>query len=252
MGYYKGKYKHGFEKQNIINQLNNSLKNLQSDYIDIYFLHHSDFGINDMYLSEVINQLNIFKQQGKIRFVGLRVGHQFSPEKKKMSFYKKYKRFIYLSKLIKPDVISCKYNMIDSSFDENKFNIFKLAEEKDLGVIIYKPLAQGLLLGKHLYYNPPTFSNNDNRSKKFLFTSKGLKTLHPCISKIKKYFNCKTNADLAKLSIIYCLSTSQKSVPVVGFKNREQLEETLSIKSKNLLSKNDLLYIKNIFSEIRR
>lgn len=60
-----------FTPENIRYQCEQSLRNLDTDYIDIYYFHHCDFGLNDLYLADAITTMHSLKIEGKIRCIGL-------------------------------------------------------------------------------------------------------------------------------------------------------------------------------------
>src|SRR5690625_2927477 len=60
-----------FSKQSILTSVENSLKRLQTDYLDFLFLHDIEFGSFDEVIEEGIPALQLLKQQGKIRYFGV-------------------------------------------------------------------------------------------------------------------------------------------------------------------------------------
>ena len=249
-GYFKGCAPHGFDPLHMKHQLEMSLQNLNTDYIDIYFFHHLDFGPNDRYLKGAIKQIEKFKDEGYIKFIGLRGPHKFSLYRKlgQESFDGGYDRFHKLANLIDPDVISVRYNMITPTYNTPKTDIFKWAEERDIGILMYKPLGQGLLLDKYNPENPPKFSMGDHRNRKAWFREKGLRLLRERLAKIKDRFGCKTTRDLVQLSIKYCLSRSKSACVLVGFRNASQIKDSLS--TKGYLTEEEGRFIGDVFNGI--
>lgn len=250
IGYFKGCAPHGFDPLHMRHQLEMSLQNLGVDYLDIYFFHHLDFGENDKYLEGALKQMRDLREKGLIKFIGLRGPHKFSLYRKKGdNFDGKQGRFLKLVEIIDPDVISLRYNMITPTYDKAESDLFKWSEENDLGIFIYKPLGQGLLLDKYDFQNPPQFSSGDHRTRKNWYGRKGLEVLSNRLSKIKNKFSCKSNADLVHLAIKYCLSRSKSACVLVGFRNSEQIRESLS--TEGYLSKEECDYIRYIFEGIK-
>ncbi len=250
VGYFKGCASHGFDPLHMRHQLEMSLQNLKIKYLDIYFFHHLDFGLNDEYLEGAVRQMKKFKEQGLIRFIGLRGPHKFSLYRKlkQDNFDGSYDRFFQLIEIIKPDIISLRYNMITPTYDKPDSNIFKWAEERDIGVLIYKPLGQGLLLDKYDPQNPPKFSSGDHRSRKVWFGKKGLTILNSRLDQIKARFVCETTSDLVQLAIKYCLSRSKLACVLVGFRNSNQIRESLS--TEGYLSQEECDYIRKVFDGV--
>jgi aryl-alcohol dehydrogenase-like predicted oxidoreductase len=250
LGYFQGCAEHGYDLLNMQHQLEMSLRNLGSDYIDIYFFHHLDFGANDRYLENAVRLMIKFQDQGKIRFIGLRGPHRFSILRKQNinKSENEYERFIYLFNLINPAVIGVRYNMISPTFDKSETDIFEWAAEKKIGVVTYKPLGQGLLLDKYDPDNPPSFTDLDHRSRKRWFEEKGLRILKEKIANLKNYFGISTTPELVQLAIAYCLYKKTVSSVLVGFKNKTQLLEALNISQE--LTKQDINFIQLNFKDI--
>src|SRR5690349_11563177 len=72
VGYFTGTASHGYEPQHMRHQLEQTLTNLRTDYLDIYFLHHAEFGPGDRYLPGAIKTIHAMKEEGLIRAVGTR------------------------------------------------------------------------------------------------------------------------------------------------------------------------------------
>ncbi|MBZ9537071.1 aldo/keto reductase [Cytobacillus oceanisediminis] len=66
-----GENEFDFSSERIIKSVDESLKRLNTDYIDILHLHDIEFGSMDQIIHESIPTLNKLKQQGKIRFTGV-------------------------------------------------------------------------------------------------------------------------------------------------------------------------------------
>lgn len=250
VGYFRGCAPHGFDCLHMRHQLEMSLKNLKTDFIDIYFIHHLDFGPDDKYLMGAIDNMNMFREKGLIRFIGLRGPHKFSLHRKlkQESLNGRYERFIELIEMINPDVISVRYNMISPTYDKPENDIFKWAENRDTGILIYKSLGQGLLLDKYDPDNPPIFSMGDHRNRKTWFKEKGLRILRSRLSEIRGKFYCKTTKNLVQLAIKYCLSRSKTACVLVGFRNPGQLRESLS--TEGHLSKGECDFIRKQFEGV--
>jgi aryl-alcohol dehydrogenase-like predicted oxidoreductase len=251
VGYFFGCAPHGYYPLHMKHQLEMSLDNLKSKYIDIYFFHHHDFGKKDKYLDAAVKTMREFKKKGLINFIGLRGPHQFLPSRKfkPQSYDELFKRFVYLCEIIDPDVVGVKYNMLETEVDSYKTDIFKWLKRKGIGIVIYEPLAHGLLTNKYNPNNPPKFSEGDHRSRKFWFTPDGLRIISSKLAILGNKFKCKTTKDFTHLALKFCLTRCKEAVILVGFKNRKQVEENFSVKGE--LSKKDVKYIREVFSNLK-
>ncbi len=70
VGWFKGTAVHPFEPLHIRHQLEQSLWNLGTDYIDIYYLHNAYFGEDHEYLERAAETVHTLKEEGKIRVIG--------------------------------------------------------------------------------------------------------------------------------------------------------------------------------------
>lgn len=147
VGWDAGTYDHFYHPDQIRRQLEQSLVNLQTDYLDLYYLHHCDFGPMDEYLDDAVALLRRFRDEGKIRFIGL-------------SDWKAAKVLRYAQQ-VDPDVIQPYRNVVDDTWEASGLKAW--VDENDAGVAFFSPLKHGLLLGH--YQEPPALGDGDHRSR---------------------------------------------------------------------------------------
>ena len=102
IGWFPGTAKHAFEPQHIRHQCEQSLINLNRDYIDLYYFHHGNFGENDEYLDDAVETMYKLRDEGKIRLIG-------------QSAYS-HSDFEKLIPKVKPDAIQSFCSAIDDRF----------------------------------------------------------------------------------------------------------------------------------------
>ncbi len=227
-----------------------SLSNLGTDYVDIYSFHNFHFREHDEYLYDAIEMLKRFQAEGKIRCIGLRGPHDYAPSRKERGdkTERKYERFLTTAALVKPEVIQVRYNMISPTFDKQESDIFAWAEQHNVGVVINKPLGQGLLVGKHDPNDAPLFRPGDHRRQKRWFNSEGLRILQKRLAPIKMRFGS-TTGDLVRVALQYCLARSPRAVVVPGFKNPQQVAMNLAA-SGQPLSEDDIRFIRETMAGV--
>src|ERR1022692_1445004 len=106
VGYFAGTAAHPYLPSAMRRQLETTLENLQTDHLDIYFLHNSNFGDDDRYLGGAIGQMRIFQDEGLINALGMRGPHRFATDRltvPKQQRQDKYKRFRSIFREIRPD-----------------------------------------------------------------------------------------------------------------------------------------------------
>jgi aryl-alcohol dehydrogenase-like predicted oxidoreductase len=248
-GLFKGCSPHGYYPLQMRHQIEMSLDNLGIDYIDVLFLHHLDFGPNYKYLENAVNTVNKFRKEGLIRYVGLRGPHHFSFYRNSKDEYNAdFKIFSKLAQLIDPEVVTFRYNMFSKTYDQQESDIFSWAEERNIGILIYKPLAQGLLIGSFSSDNPPNFVKGDSRRRKIWFQQSALRVIESKLDIIKSYFNINTKKELVHLCIKYCLSRAKNACVLVGIENEMHAAEAFSVRG--LLSREEVHFIQETFIDI--
>ena len=185
-------------------QLEDSLRALQTDYIDLYQFHSGNdevFNNEELWL-----MLQNEVKAGKIRHLGISISNKDginSLEQTKSA-----------SK-VGAEVIEAVYNRLEKYPEEE---IFPACIEQDLGVLARVPLASGLLSGK--YKKGTVFSDNDVRA------SKDHKQIDLQLEEIEEIMKNEVPAgvNMAEWAIAWSLKHDAVSTCIPGFKNIEQLE----------------------------
>lgn len=196
-----GRKQFSFDCQSVEKQLNDSLKSLQSDYIDIYYFHS---GENQHFFNDDLwSFLNKQVAQGKIRCLGLSYKHGLV----KNGDYQQVDQ----AKDVGIQVIQTVCNYLS----QESFNyLIPECKKRGLDVIGRMPLARGLLTGK--YKSNDDLVNLDPRSSEVDFNEKAFATIQNDLSHIP-------DEDLSKWAIAWALSHNNVGATIVGCKNEEQL-----------------------------
>jgi len=233
IGWFPGTAAHAYEPHHIRHQCEQSLKNLQRDYIDLYYFHHGHFGDNDEYLDDAIEVIYRLREEGKIRLIG-------------QSAYR-HEDFVKLIPRVKPDAIQSFASEIDDRFVADGTPTRKLLEENQISFIAFGPIAQGLLLGKYNKNNPPKFEPGDHRANSERFTIENLTKLEPKIEKLKEKFGSNVE-ELARAAFQYLLHLKVVGAVIPGFRNLSQVKVNLS-KCDKPLADDEYAYIQSIFKD---
>jgi len=208
VGWLEGSAPHRLHPLKIQQQFETSLYNLGTDYVDIYYFHNTDFGLEDEYLDDAAELMHRFRDEGKVRFIG-------------QSGYE-YEDFLRVHETVRPDVLQFRYNALFNKWDDPETDLFAWADARNLGMVLFGPLAQGALLGKYTAASPPAFEPGDNRARNEWFTPEGLAKLGPAMKQITARFG-ETAPDLVQMALQYCLHRSQNAVAIPGFRNPAQV-----------------------------
>jgi aryl-alcohol dehydrogenase-like predicted oxidoreductase len=204
------KFGHGFESnfarqhlwsaKDVLKQLDDSLKALRTDYIDIYQFHSGTDEVFDN--DELWTALNKQIEAGKIRHLGISIANNDN---------------IYQtdsSTKVNSKVIQVVYNRLDRKPEER---VFPSCQRQDLGVLARVPLASGYLSGK---YKPGVeFASNDVRHRHN--REETLQKL-ALVETIRKN-EVPEGMDMATWSLAWCLKHPAVTAVIPGCKNPEQV-----------------------------
>lgn len=126
----------GLSRKHILNNCERSLKNLGTDYIDLYYCHRFD---PTTPMEETLQALSDLVDQGKILYYG--VSEEWSAAR-----LERAQRIISERGLHPMTVVQPEYNMIDRYIEHE---IVDVCEDYGIGITPFSPLAQGLLTGKY-------------------------------------------------------------------------------------------------------
>lgn len=125
----------GVSRHHLIRECERSLKRLKRDHIDIYYMHEWD---GQTPLDEMLSALDHLVRQGKIRYIGCSNYSGWHIMKALgVSDLKNYPRFV---------TQQIHYTL---EAREAEYELLPIAVDQGLGVLIWSPLAAGLLAGEH-------------------------------------------------------------------------------------------------------
>ena len=172
----------------VINACHGSLKNLKTDYIDLYQIHwpSGSFGGKKVPVEETMAAMNKLKEQGKIRAVGvsnfsrkqLEEAAQFGPVDSLQPPYSLFWRHV------ENDAVS-------------------YCVENKITILAYSPMAQGLLTGK---FGPNhEFQKGDHRSKNKLFQPENYQRVQQALARLRPIAD-NLGVSLAQLALAWVIS----------------------------------------------
>ena len=217
-----------FSEENIAIAIENSLKRLKTDYIDLYQLHWPErktnfFGRLGYEHKEDSNKWNDFEKilialekfikEGKIRYVGLSNETSWG--------LSKYLEISKTKKLPKMMSVQNAYNLLCRTYE---IGLAEVSIREKSGLLAYSPLAGGFLTGKYINNNLP------ENSRQKLFAEYYTRYSKPYAVKIiEKYFNISKKFDLnfAQMSIKFCEIQKFVTSTIIGATTMEQLKTNI-------------------------
>ncbi len=131
----------GLSRKHIMHEVERSLRRLDTDYIDIYYVHRPDYSTP---IETTLRALDDLVHQGKVRHLACSNFRAFQLCKA-----------LWTSDahdLARFDLIQPPYNLLTRDIE---YELLPLCVDEGLGVCVYNPLAGGLLTGKHDFSKPP-------------------------------------------------------------------------------------------------
>ncbi|AQX51467.1 aldo/keto reductase [Elizabethkingia anophelis] len=211
-------------KTSVIKEVEDSLKRLQTDYIDLLQIHWPDATTP---ISETMEALEILLQQGKIRAAGVSnySVEQVAEARQSLNIASNQIGYSMLNRGVENDLVP-------------------YALENDLGIIVYSPMERGLLTGK--YFKDGKLKDNDHRNGYFQqFDLEKVKTFLKTITPIAE----DKNATLSQLVLRWTSLQPAITVVLAGARNAEQAAANAKAMDINLTAE-ELAFINTELSKI--
>jgi aryl-alcohol dehydrogenase-like predicted oxidoreductase len=180
-----------------------SLRNLGVDYIDLYQVHWPDPNVP---IEETAGTLDDLAREGKIRYVGV---SNYSVAQ--MEAFERRRKL---------DACQPPYNLFRREIEKD---ILPWCLAHHVGVLVYGPLAHGLLTGK--FDETTTFAPNDWRSHSRLFRGETFKRNLEVVRALA-VLAADLGITIAQLAIAWTLANPAVHVAIVGARNPQQIEQT--------------------------
>ncbi|ACI19563.1 L-glyceraldehyde 3-phosphate reductase [Dictyoglomus thermophilum] len=206
---WDGPYGDFGSKKYLIASLDQSLRRMGIDYVDIFYHHRPD---PETPMEETMEALYQIVRQGKALYVGI---SNYGPEETRLAYETLSKMGV---RLIVNQIL---YNMFFRKPEEKLFNVM---EELGIGATIFSPLAQGLLTEKYLNGIP-----EDSRVRKSGIFLKESDITPEKIEKVKKLSQItkERGQSVAQLAISWILRNKVVSSVIIGASRPEQIEENV-------------------------
>lgn len=227
---WEGPYGEWLSKKYLVASLDQSLKRLGLDYVDIYYAHRPD---PETPLEETMEALDLIVRQGKALYVGV---SSFSGAH--------FERACDVAKthgLVPITLHQPAYNMFNRGIETD---LLDHTESRGTGVIVFAPLAQGRLTDRYLKGVP-----EDSRARKVwgkevneAIITGDIRTKILALNEIAK----ERNQSLAQLAIAWILRLPQITSVLIGASRVEQIEENVKALDNLSFSEEELRTIDSI------
>lgn len=230
---WEGPYGDFGSKKYLIASLDQSLKRMGLNYVDIYYHHRPD---PETPLEETMSALDLIVRQGKALYVGL---SSYEPEEAQKAIH-------ILKSLGTPCLIhQPKYSLFERWVEKGLLTVL---EKEGVGCIPFSPLAQGLLTDKYLKGIPA-----DSRAGRGLGNGaiQDNQVSEEKISKVQELQELaqKRGQSLAQMSLAWLLKNPQVTSVLLGVSKPEQVTDSIKCLENYLFSTEELQQIEAILKK---
>jgi len=207
----EGPNQRGLSRVRILNAIEDSLRRLGTDYVDLYQIHRWD---NETPLDETLEVLHDLVRAGKVRYIGA-----------SSMFAWQFTRALYLADLRGWTRFVSMQNHYNLVYREEEREMLPLCRAEGIGVIPWSPLARGFLTGtrRHGGGGETTRSRNDEYADKMYFKESDFQVLERVLDLAKR-----RGVPPAQIALAWLLHQPGVTAPIVGVSKVFQLEEAVA------------------------
>jgi len=225
---WQGPYGEWGSRKYLLASLDQSLKRMGLDYVDIFYSHRPD---PDTPLEETMGALDSAVRQGKALYVGI---SSYSPEMTRSAAR-------ILRQMGTPCLIhQPSYNMFDRWIEGGLLDV--LSDER-IGCIVFSPLAQGQLTGRYLNGIPS--DARASKTERVWLTADEVKSNLPKVQQLNELAR-QRGQSLAQMAIAWTLRNPTVTSSLIGASSVKQLEDNLASLNNLIFSDEELGKIEEI------
>lgn len=212
------------DPKNIRKEVEDSLRRLNTDYIDLYQIHWPDPNIEIEKSWEMMAQLKV---EGKVKYIGV--------SNYKVEHLERCMKIEHVQSLQPP------YSMLVREYENE---VFQYCKENGIGVVVYSPMQAGLLTGK---FDISKLAADDWRRKNKMFKEPYLSKALNFVEELKPIAS-KYNSTVGHVALSWVLNNSAVTSAIVGARNTKQVNENINA-ADLLMSSEDISLINSLLKE---
>jgi aryl-alcohol dehydrogenase-like predicted oxidoreductase len=222
----------GLSRKHIFESVHNSLRRLQTDYIDLYQCHEFD---PEVELYEIVRTMDDLTRQGKILYWGV---SKWSAQQ-----IESVCRVAHDINAYPPVSNQSEYNVATRSVETNGVQTACLRE--GIGMLVFSPLKQGILSGKYSGGTVPTDSRGAREKLIKKVLERGGLELLDRVDRLRPIAE-RANCTMPQLAIAWLLGRDAVSSVIIGATSVEQIEKNVAATGVELTA-DDVAQIEELF-----
>ena len=208
----------GLSRRHMLWQFQHSLRSLQTDFIDLYYLHRFD---GDTPLEETLHTLNDLVREGKVRYVAC---SNFTALQ--MAKAQEICKTRGLEELV---AVQPPYNLLQREIEKD---LLPFCEQEGLGVLSYTPLMGGFLTGKYSRAMPPPVGSRVAYNPRY-WERLNKESNFTALEQMKRVAD-EIGIPLSRLAVAWILKNPTITAPILGASSTSQVEEDCQIVEINI------------------
>jgi aryl-alcohol dehydrogenase-like predicted oxidoreductase len=200
----------GASRGHIMDSIDGSLRRLQTDYVDLYQIHGNDAVTP---IEETLRALDTLVSQGKVRYIGCSNWQAWK--------IAKALGVSELKNLVKFDTLQAYYSIAGRDLERD---VVPMLESEKVGLLVWSPLAGGLLTGKFTRENQKPEGTRRSEFDFPLVEKERAWRILDAMAPIAAAHNCSP----ARISLAWLLAKPVVTSVIIGAKRLDQLEDNLA------------------------
>ena len=207
---------HGLSRKAIFHELDESLKRLQTDYVDLYQIHRWDY---ETPIEETLEALHDAVKAGKVRYIGASSMYAWQ-----------FAKSLYLADLCNWTRFVTMQNHYNLLYREEEREMAGLCVDQGIGMLPWSPLARGRLARPWQSENTKRFETDAFGTSMYSRTEEDDHKVVDRVEEIAK----KRGVPMAQVALAWMLSKPVVTAPIVGATKQHHLEDAVAALSLRL------------------
>ncbi len=203
----------GLSRVHLIRACEESLRRLGTDYIDLYYLHAPD---RSTPLDETLRTVDELVRQGKVRYVACSNYYAYQVAK-----------MLHLAERHRGERVVCVQPLYNIVNREAEVELFPLCREEGLGVVVYSPLARGVLTGKYLPGEPLPEGSRAARGDRRIHQTELREESFMVASALRPLAE-RHHVPLSQFAVAWVVANPVVTSAIIGPRTMDQLEDGLA------------------------
>ena len=202
----------GASRFHLMHALDDSLRRMKTDYIDLYYVHTPDY---DTPIEETLRCLDDMVRSGKVRYLAC-------------SNFRAWRlcEALWTSDKFNLNAFCCVQPLYNIMNRDIEVELLPLCQEHGIGVVNYSPLARGILTGKYQPGEKPPEGSRASRGDKRMQQAEWRESSLEIAQQIKGHCD-KKGVSMTQFSLAWCLANPILTSVIIGPRTMQQYDDNI-------------------------